>query len=106
MLAVRRSLGLVAGSGRPDAGRGSVLRFAGLVGRFVLAARRELVVRLRVSLGQLLGLDWERSAASCFVRLLCSFLGVEVGVVVEGETNQQVVVGVGRRRSEAEDVDP
>jgi hypothetical protein len=53
-----------------------------------------------------LGLDWERSAASCFVRLLCSFLGVEVGVVVEGETNQQEVVGVDRRRSEAEDVDP
>ena len=67
-LAERRLLGRVAGFGRLNGGRGLVLRFAGLVGRFELAARRGLVVRLPILLGQLLGWGWGRSGAWCFVR--------------------------------------
>ena len=73
-------------------------RFAGLVGRFELAARRELVVRLLIVLGQLWGWGWGRNAASYCELWQCSFLGVAGAEVVGVETNQPGVGVDGRRR--------
>jgi hypothetical protein len=72
--------------------------FAGLVGRFELAARRELVVRLLIAPGQLWGSGWGRNAAWCCELWQCSFLGVEGAEVVGVETNLPGVEVVGRKR--------
>jgi hypothetical protein len=91
-----RLLGLVEGIASED--REPDQRFAGLVGRFELAARRELVVRLPIVLEQLWGWGWERNAAWYCELWQCSFLGVEGAEVVGVEMNQPGVEVDGQKR--------